>query len=715
MATGKDDPRTRAALVDENERLRQRIGEAEQALGAIRTGNVDALVIAGPGGEQVYSLTGAERAYRTIVETMNEAALTVGLDGTILFCNQRFCELVRTPMHKVLGSRVTRFAAPAQRQTLERVMADVQTAPLQQHVTLHSADEAAVPVLLAANLLDGPDGVSICLVASDLTQLEEASHSIRALREQRQALETSEQALRESERRFRMMADGLPLVVWVTDAQGGIQFVNRTYRDFFGVTEEQVREAGWQPLVHSDDAPTYVGEFLTALEQHRPFHAEARVRRADGEWRWITSVGDPYFSASGQFLGLVGGSLDVTERKVAEKALQQWSATLEEKVAERTAELEHRTRQLQELALELSQAEDRERKRLAEILHDDLQQQLAGTKFHVGLLAKRVREDPHTYDLVKQIEAMIKTAIDKSRNLSHELSPAILHHGTLAETLEWLGQQMKAKHGLAVSVNSRGWCGSDADALKTFLYQATRELLFNVVKHAGTQEVTVRVRRLGRYLCVSVSDPGNGFDPQSLKAAKGFGLLSIRERVQLLGGRMKISSANGRGSRFVIVVEDSPVAERKARKTVVAAPAARRAPAKRKRLPIRVLLADDHAVVREGLVSMLADQPDVKVVGEAIDGRDAIDQAQRLQPDVVVMDVSMPQLNGDLVAERIKQEMPATRIVALSMLQEEATKERMRQAGAECYLLKTVTGEDILAAIRGAEPAEQQGASAEAR
>ena len=123
---------------------------------------------------------------------------------------------------------------------------------------------------------------------------------------------------------------------------------------------------------------------------------------------------------------------------------------------------------------------------------------------------------------------------------------------------DWLAEQVQAKHGLTVHVDCRGETRVSSDALRTFLFRATQELLFNAIKHAQVKEARVRVRRLGGYVGLSVSDRGHGFDPQDLQAATGFGLLSIRERVELLGGRMKIKNAKGKGSTFQITVPDPP-------------------------------------------------------------------------------------------------------------------------------------------------------------
>ena len=130
-----------------------------------------------------------------------------------------------------------------------------------------------------------------------------------------------EAALRASEARFRMMADESPVILWVCDANGDNEFVNRTYRDFFGVTPEQVEGTRWQLLVHPEDAPAYVGAFLAALREHAPFKGEARVLRKDGEWRWIASYGQPRYAPTGELLGQVGVSFDITDRKLAEQAL----------------------------------------------------------------------------------------------------------------------------------------------------------------------------------------------------------------------------------------------------------------------------------------------------------------------------------------------------------------------------------------------------------
>ncbi|HYD42107.1 MAG TPA: PAS domain S-box protein [Anaeromyxobacter sp.] len=132
----------------------------------------------------------------------------------------------------------------------------------------------------------------------------------------------AEHSLKESESRFRALADGSPVLIWVTDREGRIEFVNRAYCEFFGVTLEQVRAGGWVPLVHPDDAPVYLDAFARALREGTPFRAQARVRRADGAWRWVESYGAPRLAPDGVVLGVAGSSPDVTEAKDAADAIR---------------------------------------------------------------------------------------------------------------------------------------------------------------------------------------------------------------------------------------------------------------------------------------------------------------------------------------------------------------------------------------------------------
>ncbi len=541
----------------------------------------------------------------------------------------------------------------------------------------------------------------------------------RALAEARERAEKkqTEEALRQSEERFRLLVEGVQdYAILMLDPQGRFASWNSGAERLTGWSSPEVLGRHLSLFYTGEDQDS--GRPQQALERAAAegrYEEQGERVRKNGRRFWADVVITALRDETGRLYGFAKITRDVTERRHAEEALHELNATLEGKVMQRTAELQHRARQLQKLTLELSEAEDRERRQLAEILHDDLQQVLAAAKFHLSLLNSRAKHDPAQQAVIAQVDQMLMDAVRKSRSLSHELSPAVLHHGDLGEALTWLAEQVRTKHGLRVRVETFAPVDTESEALKMFLYKAGQELLFNVVKHARTEEARIRVRRLGRYLCLSVSDRGRGFDPRALRETAGFGLLSIRERIELLGGRMKIRSGKGQGSTFRIVVPDGP--ENRGQKTED-----RRQKTKDdgQRVPrdpppssvvrppssdhiLRVLLVDDHKIVREGLASRLGEENDIEVVGEAANGREAIDLAYRLRPDIVVMDVAMPLINGDEATRQIKMHLPGTRVIALSMYDEPEKMETMQRAGAERYVLKTAPSEELLAAIRGKE------------
>jgi PAS domain S-box-containing protein len=506
----------------------------------------------------------------------------------------------------------------------------------------------------------------------------------------------AEEALRESEEKFRQLAETAPAAILIYQ-EGQYVYANPAAESITGYRRDELLAQGPGDIVHPDYRRQVKQTVSRRTQGHAPpMHYELKILTKDGQERWTDSATVSIVYGN-KPAGLVV-AFDITARKQAEEALRELNTTLESKVTQRTAELRHRTRQLQKLALEMSQAEDQERERLAHVLHEDLQQELAAAKFNLSIVRSRVIHDSSMHELTAQVDAMLKDAITKSRSLSHELSPAVLRQGEFAEILSWLANEMQAKHGLAVHVQGRALVPSDP--IRGFLYRTAQELLFNTVKHAQVQEARARVRQCGGYVCLSVADRGRGFDPEELREAAGFGLLSIRERIELLGGRMKIRSARGQGSTFFVIVPNSETA----------APLSGRTEGAERATPegdgrLRVVLADDHDIVRQGLAALLSEEGAVTIVGEAANGREAVELAERLHPDVVIMDVSMPVMSGEEATRRIKQELPQTRIVSLSMREEPETREKMCAAGAESYVLKTAPYKELLAAIRGEESA----------
>ena len=391
--------------------------------------------------------------------------------------------------------------------------------------------------------------------AADAQAPVEVRHLRTTLVQMTDDLVSRAEALHQSESRYRKLFEANLAGVYTTRLDGTIIDFNDAMMNMLGYDSREEMFRHRSTDFYAD--PAFRDELIRQLRTEGVVPGrEAVLRRQDGTllhaYGHALVLTDEHTGES----YIQGTAIDITVRRQAEDALRELTGTLETQVTRRTRQLELRTRQLQKLAVELSDAEDKERRRLAELLHDDLQQTIAAAKFHLGLLSNRVKHDPMQHAVSKQIDQLLADAIQKSRDLSHELSPPVLYRGTLPEALEWLAGQVQTKHGLAVHVDVRGEVSPKSETIKTLLYKAAQELLFNVVKHAGVKEARLRLRRCGVRLYLTVSDRGRGFNPREIKDAAGFGLLNLRERSESLGGRMKIHSAEGHGSIFVVAIPE---------------------------------------------------------------------------------------------------------------------------------------------------------------
>jgi PAS domain S-box-containing protein len=358
---------------------------------------------------------------------------------------------------------------------------------------------------------------------------------------------------------------------------------------------------------------------------------------------------------------------------------------------------EDRANQLRALTTELVQTEQRERQRLAAVLHDHLQQLLVAAKFRLSSLELRSESEARRL-AAHEVSDVVDEAIQAARSLTAELCPRPYQENGLAGGFDWLVKQMYQKHGLRVDVHMHDGVEPVGEPMRMMLFEAVRELLFNVVKHARTEQASVEARPIDHdRIRVVVTDKGAGFDPtriaDSSAANGGYGLTSIRERIGHLGGSIEMVAAVGLGSRFTLVVPRA--IERAATgvfpgSTAFAAPSTSTSGVGQGTANglIRVLLADDHPVVRQGLSRLFGEQEDIQVVGEANDGVEALELALELQPDVVIMDVTMPRLSGIEATQRILAEYPQTRVIGLSMHEADDMASAMRSAGAVAYLAK---------------------------
>jgi PAS domain S-box-containing protein len=372
---------------------------------------------------------------------------------------------------------------------------------------------------------------------------------------------------------------------------------------------------------------------------------------------------------------------DMTEHKHADEALRRSHA-----------ELEWRTHQLRRLASDLTLAEQHVREQLAKTLHDGLQQLL----FSALMTLNRVLTAGQV-TLLQRARADINEAMEAARTLSVNLFPPILHIAGLPAALAWLAKRTEQQYSVVVNVAANPDANPTTSDVRILLFEAVRELLFNAVKHAHVDRIDVSLA-VGSddTIQIAVSDEGVGFEPAVILhhknlAQRGLGLFSIEERLASFGGHLDIQSAPGKGARFTLTLPRTDLLRPE--------PGGRSHDAGwHERLvydaadvtskPLRILIADDHVVARAGLRELLSERPTLQVVAEAANGVEAISQAMAVQPAVIVMDVSMPQMNGIEATLKIRGSMPHIHIVGLSTYDDENSERAMREAGAEAYFTK---------------------------
>ncbi len=314
----KKKTKTSAAYEAEIEQLQLRLEEAEETLRAIREGEVDAVVVSGTKGEQVFSLVGAESIYRLIVETMKEAALTLTFDGQILFCNAQFGQFVQRPLEQIVGHELQEFIAPNNHAVADALLIATRQQPVRQRLVFQAADGAAVPAHIAANVLNQPDGLSICVVASDLTDLENSTELIQQLRSQ-------QNALRQSEARFRSVLENARDIIYRLNVQSGAyEYISPSAQWVTGFSAAELQALPAEhahAMIHPDDLPA-MRAAVTHLEETGQAEAEYRQRTKNGDYRWLSNNMSLIRDAAGRPLFRDGNIRDITARKTIEEALR---------------------------------------------------------------------------------------------------------------------------------------------------------------------------------------------------------------------------------------------------------------------------------------------------------------------------------------------------------------------------------------------------------
>lgn len=340
-----------------------------------------------------------------------------------------------------------------------------------------------------------------------------------------------EQKLQESERRFRLMADSAPVLMWLSGPDRLCTDFNQEWLRFTGRDIREELGEGWTKNVHPDDLPHCMYTYTRAFDARQEFVMEYRLRRHDGQFRWLLDRGVPRFLEDGSFAGFIGCCIDITDEKEAKVV---------------RAELSGR----------LINAQEEERARIARELHDDINQRLA-------LLANRLQELERSPEIIEQAEQKLELRelwqftseiANGIQQLSHRLHPSKLHYLGLAAAVRELCQEFSKLQKIEVQCTAHNVPAQLDETVGLSLYRAVQEALRNVAKHSQAHHVKVELTGNAAEIRVRVSDDGVGFDSELTKYNHGLGLISMQERLRLVGGEFSLWSRPSLGTQIEGVV-----------------------------------------------------------------------------------------------------------------------------------------------------------------
>jgi PAS domain S-box-containing protein len=338
------------------------------------------------------------------------------------------------------------------------------------------------------------------------------------------------QALRESEKRFRLMADSAPSLIWMSGTDKLCTFFNQGWLKFTGRSMAEELGEGWASGVYRDDLEHCLKIYSSSFDARVDFEMEYRLRRSDGEYRWLVDYGVPRFDADGTFCGFIGSCVDITERKSSAESLQA-------------------------LTGRLIHAQEEERSRIARDLHDDFSQTLALQCIDLEQLIRKLpnTETDERTRLVKMLKRTKQMTAD-IRALSHQLHSSKLEYVGLVPAVNALCKEISEKYEIAVHFTECGFPQNIPKDVALCLFRVAQEALGNVVKHSQAKSAEVELSANSNGVSLRITDEGKGFETGGPYRGTGIGLVGMTERLRLVGGRLSVKSELVQGTTILAEV-----------------------------------------------------------------------------------------------------------------------------------------------------------------
>ena len=329
--------------------------------------------------------------------------------------------------------------------------------------------------------------------------------------------------LRESEERFRLVANAAPALIWMARTDKLRTYFNKTWLDFTGRSLDAELGKGWTEGVHPEDLQRSLETYTQSFNRREKFTTEYRLRRHDGEYRWMLGIGVPRFTQDRSFEGYIGTSVDITERKLAEAALADVSRRMME-------------------------AQERERSRIARELHDDIGQRLAMLTIELDQLQQ---SPPNLSEVPSRIGELRKQTSEIAADiqfLSHELHSAKLQYLGIAGAMRSFCREFGEQQKVEIDLQTHDLPSPLSPDVDLCLFRVLQEALHNAAKHSGVRHFQAQLWGTSEEIHLTVSDSGSGFVSEVARESRGLGLISMEERLKLVNGTFSIESQPKRGT-----------------------------------------------------------------------------------------------------------------------------------------------------------------------
>jgi len=456
------------------------------------------------------ALRESEERYRDLVENSGILIGIHDMKGRVLNVNRAVAELSGySSAEQVVGRNVADFLSPDVRELFRAYLQEVLTQGRARGFMKVRTRSGEQRILEYENSLrkEGLDEPVVRCIGRDVTEQKRA-----------------ERALRESEERFRTMANAAPVMIWMSGPDALCTFFNQPWLDFTGRSMQEEIGKGWMDSVHPDDLQRCRDTYLKAFKARENFEMKYRLRRADGEYRWILDAGAPRFEPRGAFAGYIGSCSDVTELKQAEERLRQLSGRL-------------------------IKLQEQERQRISRELHDTTASSLTALIANLALVRRSAEAlDARARKALTESLDLARQCVREIRTVSYLLHPPLLDELGLTSALRWYTEGFAKRSGVRVELDVPAKFDRLPRDAETALFRIVQEGLTNIHLHSGSATARIRIARTAGQITLTLRDQGRGIPAKILEGSAdniqglGVGIAGMRERVRQLGGQMEIST-----------------------------------------------------------------------------------------------------------------------------------------------------------------------------